>query len=208
MKKKNFVTLLAVAGLAITIPVLANAVKTQRLDFINIGSPDSEAGHNFQGWGLAEPASSGGNWGQIATETGCGLSTDDVCDKKLKVAYAKNESDHPTIDGRMASFAFTLKNKWGLVTGLKMRVLDGIANDDFVVYVKNKKRGNWEQVYSYVSDPNTNEVWKIHDISFGPKNWFSKPLEVAVMATGDTWPQHATYGQLGIDWIELVGVGK
>ena len=214
MKNKISITLAAIIGLAVAIPVLAGSVKVpQRLDFINIGDPASETNYNLQGWGPIEPTQNGGNWGQIGNDISgadCDLPTGEACDHSARVVYSGNnltELDHPTIDGRMASFAFTLKNKWGLITNLKMRVLDGIANDDFVVYVKNKKNGNWEQVFTYISDPSTSEVWKVHNISLGPKNWFSKPLEVAIMATGDTWPQHATYGQLGIDWIELVGVG-
>jgi hypothetical protein len=208
MKNKNFISLLVVMGLVAAIPVFANSIKTsQRLDFINIGSPTSEIGHNLQGWGPIEPATNSGTWGQIIAETDCGLPAGGVCDKALRVTYAGSELDHPTINGRMASFSFNLKNnRWGLVTSLKMRVLDGIANDDFVVYVKNE-RGNWEQVYSYISDASTNEVWKVHTINLPIKDWFKKTLEVAVMSTGDTWSQHATYGQLGVDWVELIGVG-
>jgi hypothetical protein len=206
--KKLMIGAVLVISLLIGTTAYANGngfFRNQRLEIINIGSPTSEVGHNLQGFGLIEPTTNGGNWGQITTETSCDLQISDVCDKALRTVYAGSEADHPLIDGRMASFSFTLKNKWGLVTNLKMRLLDGIANDDFVVYVKNK-RGHWEQIYSYVSDPSTTEVWKVHDISLGPKHWFNKSLEVAVMATGDTWAQHATYGQLGIDWIELLGV--
>lgn len=189
--------------MGVALSAFALAPFSARLDFVNIGSPDSEAGHNLQGWGLVEPTTSGGNWGQIASETGCGLGSGDTCDKLLRVTYAGTEPDHPLPNGRIATLTLNPTHRWGLIRGLKIRALDGIANDDFLVFIKNKK-GNWEQVYSYVSDLSTAEVWKVHTVSLFPKVWFKKSVEIAIMATGSNWGQHATYGQLGIDWIELV----
>lgn len=209
MNKKTVICLSIIGGLIFTVSVSAcvSTICGKKLDFVNIGDPTSEAGHNLTGWGPIEPATNGGNWGQIATETGCGIDFEGAtCDKALRVTYSGNnpaEADHPLLDGRMASVTLGHKS-WGLVGGLKIRVLDGVANDDFVVFVKNN-RGNWEQVYSYVSDPSTTEVWKIHTINFAPGVWFKKSVEVAIMATGSDWAQKNTYGQLGVDWIKLTG---
>jgi len=129
MKKTIFFSLLTIAGLGAAFSAFGLPAAT-RLDFVNIGSPASEAGHNLQGWGLVEPTTSGGNWGAIATESSCGLTNPADCDKLLRTTYAKSESDHPrVIDGRMATVTLNPNhNKWGLVKSLKIRVLDGIAN--------------------------------------------------------------------------------
>jgi hypothetical protein len=34
-----------------------------------------------------------------------------------------------------------------------------------------------------------------------------RPLTVKIEATGNAWPNFATYGQLAVDWIELWGNG-
>ena len=87
-----------------------------------------------------------------------------------------------------------------------------------MVFVR-RKGGKWHHVYTYISDPSTEEVWKVHTIKLFPKNlcpccvWpvhlkkckCNAEIEVGILATGDTWNQHSTYGQLGIDWIELLG---
>ena len=220
-KKIIIISLALIIGLGVAFVSFAKAPVSffKRVDFVNIGSPASEASHNLQGWGPIEPATNGGNWGNIANETSCGLVSPQKCDKALRVTYASDEPDHPVINGRMATVKFNLKKQgWGLIKGLRIRALDGIANDDFMVFIKGK-RGQWHHVYTYISDPSTAEVWKIHTIKLGPKFWrptllcpnhitcpnCDRSVEVAIMATGDTWGSHSTYGQLGIDWIELVG---
>jgi hypothetical protein len=207
MKKIILISFTIIAGVGLALSTFATPPFSGRLDFVNIGSPASEAGHDLQGWGPVEPTTNGGNWGAITSESNCGLVNAADCDKLLRVTYAGNEPDHPQIVGRMATVTLKPQKKgWGLVRELKIRALDGVANDDFMVFIKNKN-GNWENVYTYVSNPSVAEVWKIHEIPLGPKNWFkfNKQIEIAIMATGDTWAQHSTYGQLGIDWIELVG---
>jgi hypothetical protein len=207
MKKIYAIAAVAIIGLTVS-SVAFGLPLAARLDFVNIGDPASEAGHNLQGWGPAEPAANGGNWGQIgddASGADCDLPAGQLCDAAARVAYAASEPDHPQITGRMASVTFEQPKKgWQLATELKIRALDGMANDDFMVFVKNKK-GNWENIYTYVSDPGTAEVWKVHTITLSPRHWFDKSLEVAVMSTGSNWSMFSPYGQLGIDWMELAG---
>jgi hypothetical protein len=93
-----------------------------------------------------------------------------------------------------------------MATGLRMRVLDGAANDDFMVFIKNKN-GHLENIYTYISDPNTTEVWKVLSIPLSSRYWFDKSMDVVVMSTGSDWSSKSTYGQVGIDWMELVGLG-
>lgn len=204
MNKIKIIALSSVAGLALAGTVFA-VQPWQRLDFVNLGTSASQTVHNAQGWGPAEPETNGGGWGGIATETDCGLTTSTDCDKLAAVTYAAGEPDKPAVNGRMATVTLNpVKNKWGIVRAIKIRALDGAANDDFMVFIKNK-RGNWENIYTYASDPSTAEIWKIHEINLPLRNWFNKPLELGIMSTASDWASKSTYGQLGIDWIELVG---
>jgi len=83
---------------------------------------------------------------------------------------------------------------------LVIDVLDGIADDSFDVYV------DGTLVYSYTNgDPiNDPEVWHIHNIPLGQ---FMIPCygthTVKIDATGPAWDSWSTYGQLGVDNIEL-----
>lgn len=82
-----------------------------RLDYIDIGDTGSEAGHKLKGWGPVEPATSGGNYGGI----------DDA-----RVTWepgARNTRRH-----RLASFVLRVPRR-SMVTQLKLRVLDGLADD-------------------------------------------------------------------------------
>jgi len=192
-----------VAGLALAGTAFA-VQPWQRLDFVNLGTLASETAHTATGWGPTEPGNPpDGNWGGILTETSCGLTTS-TCDKALAVTYAAGDPD--TVDGRMATVTLNpAKNKWGIVRGLRIRALDGIGNDSFMVFVKNK-RGDWENVYTY-SDKGSAEIWTVHEINLPVRDWFNKPMELGIMSTGSDWASKTTYGQLGIDWIELVGIG-
>lgn len=174
-------------------------------DEVDIGDTGSEAGHDLLGWGPIEPAEHDGNWGGIATDP-------DSPDKALRVVYSgdePSEPDSPQVDGRAATLELNPQSDscylWRM--GLKMRVLDGIGDDDFVVFVKNRA-GHWVEVFSYDSDPSTVEAWKEHDITLAgyaiPRK---RPIEIKIMATGSNWGSHGTYGQLGVDWVKLLRGG-
>lgn len=210
MKKIVIIGLVLMVGLGIAFTSFAKGPTSlfRRIDFINIGDSVSEAAHNLKGWGPVEPITNGGNWGEIGNDmsgSDCDLPEGQSCDGACRVTYNGTEQDHPS--ERAAYLTFKLKSKHGLIRGLRIRALEGIANDDFMVFVKNRK-GNWILAYTYESDlSSTEEVWKVHNIKLHPRDWFhlGKPLEVSIMATGDTWNSHDTYGQLGIDWVELIG---
>ena len=164
-------------------------------DEVDIGDTSSEVGHDLLGWGPIEPATHGGGWGGV----------DDT-----RVTYAGDEDDSPKVEGGRAA---TLKLNpqsdscylWRM--GLKMRILDGIGDDDFVVFVKNWA-GHWIEVFSYDSDPSTAETWKEHNIPLaGYVVSRRRPFEIKIMATGSDWASKGTYGQLGVDWIKLLKGG-
>lgn len=209
MKKAIIIGLVLIIGLGIAFASFAKGPIPlfKRIAFINIGDSISEVAHNLKGWGPVEPTTHGGNWGGIGDDVSgadCDLPEGQSCDGACRVAYNGEEQDHPK--ERAANLTFNLDKKIGLVRGMRIRALDGIANDDFMVFIKNRKE-NWVLVYTYESDPSTAEVWNVHNIQLHPRYWFHshKPLEVSIMATGDTWSSHGTYGQLGIDWVELIG---
>jgi len=81
---------------------------------------------------------------------------------------------------------------------LVIRHLDGIADDSFDVMV-----GAWP-VYSYVDNEFGNEAWITTEIDLTQLGIdCCGPHAIAITATGDTWEHQTSYGQLGIDWIEL-----
>jgi hypothetical protein len=93
----------------------------------------------------------------------------------------------------------------GFARHIKLRVLDGIADDSFNVYVKNPD-GVWVRVYSYDCDPSDSEYWVVHDIySFPAGKGQGTTIDIKIEATGDAWGSFGTYGQLAVDWVEVRG---
>lgn len=88
---------------------------------------------------------------------------------------------------------------------IEMRVLDGIADDSFNVYVKNPA-GFWVLVYTYAADPSTAEDWKVHTISgFPAGKGQGSTVEIKIEPTNVGWSGFATYGQLAVDYIKIYG---
>ena len=159
------------------------------LDGVDIGDIDTEGGHNVDepDWGPVEPATNGGNWGGFnATGENCRV-----------VSY----SGDPTPG--YATLTLDTDGK-GFARRIVLRVLDGIADDSFDVYVKNPD-GDWALVYSY-SDSSDSEVWKVHHIyGFPAGKGQGTTIDIKIEATGDDWSSFETYGQLAVDWVEVWG---
>ena len=191
MKRVLFVM---VAGLVLLLASPAAAARDVVLCHVDIGSETSEQGADMSGWGPEEPAASGGNWGGFnVTKEDCRVIWDD--------------SD----DDRSATITLNRGVRPGAATAIRMRHLDGLADDSFDVYVKDV-HGQWILIGSWAGSP-------------GPENWvvideFALPngktlqldrgraVEVRLVATGPQWSGFGTYGQVAFDWIELVGNGK
>jgi hypothetical protein len=166
-----------------------------RLDYVDIGDEKSEFGHFLVGWGPIEPAHSGGSYGGVSN---------------CRCVYVATCSDKPWAK-------LVLYTPEGAAKTLKMRVLDGIADDSFDVYVK-KPDKKWVLVYSYKAHPGPGdwkgtaaEVWVEHTMSIPPKVAKGTIIKVKIVLTADTtkpWWGFETYGWLAIDWIELWGNGK
>ena len=187
MKK---LAILAIAVLVLTM-VLAPAAYTAKpvpimLDRVDIGESASEAEHNvaFPDWGPVEPTTHGGNWGGIGSDT---------CRVVWHAAGDLTPDATLTLDTGGAGFARCIV----------LRVLDGIADDSFNVYVRNPG-DDWALVYSYDCDPSTSEYWVDHYIySFPAGKGQGTTIEIKIEATGDPWSGFGTYGQLAVDWVEV-----
>ena len=151
-----------------------------RLDYVDIGDPGSETGHKLKGWGPIEPATSHGNYGGV----------DDA-----RVTWEPGAPD--TKHARAASFTFKVP-KGFKATQIKLRVLDGLADDSFIVRVNST-------VYEYTGLKNRKENWIEHTIDLRNPCSGSCRIKVVIQATGPAWDQFDTYGQLAVDWVELMG---
>jgi len=175
-------TILVVVMLTSLFPSVALAggspdVKTITID---IGDPDSEAGHRLRGWGPIEGADNRGGYGGV-----------DNC----RVTWEAGDPD----SRRYRSASFLIKMPRGYkATTLQLEVLDGRADDSFVVYVGCRK------VYSYEGDQNDEENWKTHEIDLSRRcHFFSRYLPVIIKATGPAWSGFDTWGQLAVDEVTL-----
>jgi hypothetical protein len=144
--------------------------------------------------GTNRTATSGGNWGSFGT-------SGETC----RVTWFDGEPANK--QGRGARVTFD-KGDAKCANKIIMRVLDGIADDSFDVYVREKWGYcgwmDWEKVYHYDADPSTTEYWVEHEIDY-----FFFPMatqyQIGIVALGDAWSGFGTYGQLGVDWIKLGG---
>ena len=96
--------------------------------------------------------------------------------------------------------------KWttGFARHIELRMLDGIADDSFNVYVMNPG-GDWALVYSYTSDLSTNEYWVVHDIYGFPagKGKQGPSINMMIVPTNLGWSGFNTWGQLAVDWVKV-----
>ena len=192
--KKLAILVIAVLVLTMVLAPAAYAAKPvpQLLDSVDIGTgtlEEADHGVSFPDWGPIEPTTHGGNWG------GFGASGEDC-----RVVW--HAASDPT--SRYATLTLDTGGV-GFARRIVLRVLDGIADDSFNVYVKNPG-GDWALVYSYYCDPSTSEYWVVHDIySFPAGKGKFTTIEIKIEATGAAWSGFNTYGQLAVDWVEVWG---
>ncbi|MDM8000019.1 MAG: hypothetical protein QUS33_08475 [Dehalococcoidia bacterium] len=110
-------------------------------------------------------------------------------------------------DGDPAGY---IRLEWaaGRARCIELRVLDGIADDSFDVYVRNRG-GCWALVYSYSADPSTAEQWVTHYISSFPAGrGRSTTVEVRIEPVNVGWSGFDTWGQLAVDYVKIWGQGS
>jgi hypothetical protein len=212
----------------------AVAAQNRQLDLAEVCGPFVPG----DGWGPPEPATHGGFWGNIANGgdnvAGIGPSSQDRC---VSVVWAGTEPDAPFVEGRGATVTLDT-SQGGAARQIRMRVLDGQAVnaaghllDSFQVFITNV-RGNSVAVYAF--DPGdgtsnlpptavsiegsstlplkttpTSEEYRCHTIPL-PITEIApgRAVHVTIMATGSAWALFDIFGQLGVDFIELIGNGS
>ena len=83
-------------------------------------------------------------------------------------------------------------------TQINLRVLDGLADDSFIVRVNST-------VYTHTGEKDRLEDWHTHTIDLRNPCSGSCRIKVVIEATGPAWDLFDTYGQLAVDWVELLG---
>jgi len=182
-------------------------------DFLQIGDATSEDAR-ISGFGPIEPDTHGGNWGGMVSSLELSPS-----DNKCRVAWEGTEGD--TNEGRSAHITLDNPEKPCWKNSNKMcakpaktlilRVLDGQADDNFMVFAECGEKPKTCKdptflIYEYDGkNTGVKEEWKTHEIDMaGVPNWCRvKPMTFRIMATGNAWADRSTYGQLAIDYAEL-----
>lgn len=151
-------------------------------DVVDIGNPDSESGHNLDGWGPIEPANSGGSFGGI---------------ENCRAIYASEANG----DGNpWASVDLYFGECSQVPKCLIMNHLDGISRDAFDAYIH--PPGDPDAavlVYSYPGDDSTQEIWSESYVGvFVTGMW-----TVKFVSTEPPWSGWDTYGQVCLDTISV-----
>ena len=150
--------------------------------FVDIGVPESESGHNLQGWGPIEPETSGGNYGGIAN---------------CRAVYASEANgdgnDWATVDLDLGGCACPLS--------LKLHHLDGLAKDAFNVFLYPAGHPEAsELIFSWAGDELTEEIWYMSSVTIEGTGIHT----IKFVSTEPPWAHFDVYGQVCIDTIMVV----
>ncbi|MCU0859437.1 MAG: hypothetical protein MUE55_02480 [Thermoplasmata archaeon] len=200
-----FTAVAAIVAAAMMLPATMGTATTdlllQGVDIGDVASEDLLV--DMEGWGPVV-SDTGDNWGGLG-------------DGDCRVVWCANDENWATVTFAMPE-GFT-----GSIQYLNMRVLDGQADDSFEVYLYDPQYDSWARVYEYTADTLTDpdgasEQWIVHTVYFVDLDtglcathgccWYGDGVIVKIVATGDAWGGFETYGQLGVDWIDLIGSGK
>jgi hypothetical protein len=137
---KTFVTICALVVLLL----VATPTKAYLAELVDLGTPAGEAGYTIIDWGPVQPTTSGGNWGNLATDF---QSWDHLC----RTVWSAGNAN-------WASITFDDK-----ILAVEIRHLDGIADDSFKVEVDGSLWGSY-------ADVGSTETWKITAFTGTPGN--------------------------------------
>lgn len=176
------VALLAPAGIS------ASTSDSTPIDFVNIGDPTSEAGHNLAGWGPIEPASRGGTWG--------GGSEDGNCRPISFFEYGSG-SDWASFE---MDFGGSLGTKY-----LLLHHMDGYANDSFYVYIDELgEPGDGTEAFYWPDEQSYDEFWSTAEIPLDLTGVHTFYLLCAQPAHPDPVLDWETYEQVAFSWASVV----
>lgn len=168
---------LVVLALFILVPVGAAQPTATMLDLADLSNIDPAAGGKCESFNASAP----GAWGGEPSNA-------------VVAAFPGEDDD--------AGYC-TLNTGGMFARHIELRVLDGIADDSFDVYVKNPG-GNWALVYTYGPDPSTTEVWKLHHIyGFPAGKGQGETVEIKIEPTNAGWSGFGIYGQLAVDYVKI-----
>ena len=119
------------------------------------------------------------------------------------VAWENNGSDTVALaGGRLAECKINGVN--GKVpTQIRIRHLEGQAVDNFCVFAS---IGAGDLLVGCINETNLGEYWRLSTITL-PLNVFAsgQDVKVTILAAGNSWSGFGTYGQLAVDYIEVIG---
>jgi len=168
------------AAICVVVALAAGAAQAVPTYFVDLGTPAGEAGYTLFDWGPVQPSTSGGNWGGMGGGTAPG-SFDQLC---------RTVWGHTGDFFNWASVTFPRA-----ITSATIRHLVGQANDSYRIDVF--AGGN---PWGSFTDTVGGETWTSTTFSGLPGQ------TLVITATGPQWSDFATYGQLGIDWINATPI--
>jgi|GEM_PF-2608073 len=150
-------------------------------DYVDIGVPSSEAGHNLVDWGQIEGSVNRGGYGK---------------EDDLRVIWGDGDSGASWADIDL-DFGPQAGNKY-----LALRWLDGISNtgqkpwadDSFEIFID----GNWfgNVINGTMQHP---EIW--YDLGVFNVGALTGWHTITLNATAAAWPGHASWGQVGFSEV-------
>jgi hypothetical protein len=157
------------------------------LDYVDIGDPSSEAGHNLVDWGPVQPDESGGIWGAPIFPTGiCRVISHVIPDGNG--GYVYDQYEWASIDLNFGSGGtFSVVH------------LEGIALDSFDVYYVDSM-DSLNLIFSYPGLESTSEHWFNTDIPIMPLTGMQT---IVFNSTGTHWNGYETYGQVAFASITV-----
>jgi hypothetical protein len=167
-------------------------------DFVNIGDPASEVGHNLYGWGPVEPYTHGGHWGGVigGTPPPC---EDGNC-RVISSGYTGEDGMFGVTNNSEDWASFTMDFGRGHRTKyLVLRALEGHAKDTFCVYIDSM--GN-EPVYYWAGDDSGSEYWVTHVIPVTLKGTHT----IYLLSDQPHWSGWDTFGQVAFTWAKVTKV--
>lgn len=129
-----------------------------------------------------------GNWG--------GLD-----ESQFAVVWEPGFNDTPA--SRMAS-CYISNTTTMVPLEVRVRVLQGLANDDYCLFAS---VGAGNLLIGCIDETSATEVW-VTDTFILPAGAFAagQDVKITLMATGNAWPSFSAYGQLAVDYIQLLGL--
>jgi len=179
----TLVVLLVPAGVG------ADSSEPNPIDFVNIGYPASEAGHNLDGWGAIEPAHSGGTWGGAGEDGNC---------RVISSGYDDGTGTNNLLD--WASFTIDFGDSSD-PKYLLLRHLDGYALDSFYVYIDALgEPGDEAEVFYWPDEQSQSEVWRTAQIPLS----LTGVHTVYLLSDQPHWSGWESYGQVAFTWASVV----